>query len=112
MYDMVDYKTVVFERERVCEMMKHTKEFIAQLKATSNEDYIYDMLSTNMDAFLYTQTHEEQTITRYAGRPSFLDWILRRRKKYHWTVKMRDVLKNPPATNAPTVRMYEIGPKY
>ena len=108
MDNTTDYKTVVFERERVCQMLQHTKDFTAHLEATTNEDYLYDMLSTRMDAFLYTQTHEEQTLTRYADRPTFLDWVLRRRKKYQWTVKMRDVLKNPPTTNIPTVRMYEI----
>jgi len=108
----MDRKEIIFNRERVAQHLRYSKEMVSQMRLTLNiEDYLTGELSAVLDSYLYTQTQEEKTISHYADRPKFFDWLLRRRKRVDFTIKARDVLLNPPPDNPPTIRLYEINRK-
>ena len=106
-------KEIIFNRERVAQYLKYSKEMVSQMRLTLNvEDYLTDELTAVLDSYLYTQTQDEKTISYYVDRPKFFDWLLRRRKRVDFTIKARDVLLNPPTDNPPTIRLYEINRKF
>jgi len=100
---------IEFKKERISSFCKVSKEFISELNISAGTDYedmIYDTLTVKLDAFIYSALQEERVLTYYCPRPTFLDWLLRRKRKVEWTLKVKDLMLNPPKNKNSTMRIY------
>lgn len=73
-------------------------------EVTKNE-LLMPELWARLTAYVYSNIAEDRDIEYYCPRPTFLDWILRRRKKVIFNLKVKDLLINPPKDPA-TKRIY------
>jgi hypothetical protein len=99
-----------FTKEKITVMEKISNEVIRELKFESGQtgdDFMNDILTKRLSAFVYANTLEERELVYYCPRPTFFDWLFRRTKKAVWNFKVKDLLLNAPATPN-TLRIYEI----
>lgn len=97
--DSVTSNEASFEQEKIGEIMKFSKDFITdkELKIGSdNNDFMTNTLTAKMIAKIYTNTIDERDLIYYAERPTFFDWLFRRKKKVVFRFKAKDLLFNPP----------------
>lgn len=106
-------KEITFNREKIASMMKISKRCISDIEIKTyqtSEDYITDKLTVQLEAFIYSNTIDERKLEYYLERPSFLDWLLRRRKKVMFDFKAKDLMLDAPIKNKDKfIRIYEIG---
>ena len=72
----------------------------------SIDDMLNDIYTLELVGWIYSRTIEERKLTYYCERPTFLDWLFRRKKKVEFDFKASDLLINPPDKN--TLRIYDI----
>ena len=79
-----------------------------QLEAgCNNADFMRNTFTLKLTAGFMAAMNETKTITVQAKRPSFLDWLLRRKRSFVFTVNSKEVLKNPPVVHG-NVLIYEV----
>jgi hypothetical protein len=104
---------VRFNREKVAATMQMSKDCLVDLKldiGQTSENYISDMLTARLTGHVYSNTIDERKLEYYLERPTFFDWLFRRRKKVVFDFKAKDLMLNPPNFNGDTLlRCYEIG---
>lgn len=79
-------------------------------KGQTSDDFLQDKLTAQLTGFIYSNTIDERKLEYYLERPTFFDWLFRRRKKVVFDFKAKDLMLNPPKTNLDKIlRVYEIG---
>lgn len=116
---MLDYEKqftaqeVRFNREKVAATMQMSRECLSDLKLSkgqTSDDFLQDKLTAQLTGFIYSNTIDERKLEYYLERPTFFDWLFRRRKKVLFDFKAKDLMLNPPKTNLDKIlRVYEIG---
>lgn len=76
-------------------------------KLTVSDDLITETLKYNLVSFIYERTIDERKIEYVLDKPSFFDWLFRRKKTVVIDFKAKDLLLNPPSER--TIRIYELG---
>jgi hypothetical protein len=106
-------KEVRFNREKVVAQMQIAKECLSDIKlniAQTSEDFMSDKLTVQLVGFIYSNTIDERKLEYNLERPTFFDWLFRRRKKVVFDFKAKDLMLNPPKTDRDKIlRVYEIG---
>lgn len=93
-----EFKTIKFNKQKAAAAMSFSSDFISQLEPSFTEDLMNRRVTARIDAYFLERTIEEKEITYYLDKPSFLDWLLGRRKKATVKVSVKDILKNHPVT--------------
>lgn len=104
-------KKVEFTRERLSLIECVSKDYIQSLDfqiANSGDDFVNETFTMRLDAYFLTNTADERTLTYYCPRPTFFDWLFRRRKDIKWKLYVKDILINPPKLKDRTHRIYLI----
>lgn len=103
---------VTFNREKVAATMQMSKECLVDLKLSigqTSEDFLSDKLTAKLVGFIYSNTIDERKLEYNLERPTFFDWLFRRRKKVVFDFKAKDLMLNPPKNNLDNLlRVYEI----
>jgi len=113
---MVDYtnspnfKEVTYISERLGADTEIIESCLTDLDLNiTKEEYIKDVLKAQLVGFIYSNTIDERQLEYYCERPSFLDWLFRRKKKVMFNFKAKDLLINPPKDfQNKALRVYEI----
>jgi hypothetical protein len=62
-----------------------------------------------LNAYIFTSQNQEKEVSYLFDRPTFLDWLLRRRREARFIVKSKDALLDPPVWEDKTLRLYQYG---
>jgi len=104
---------VRFNREKVAAIMQMSKDCLVDLKLDirqTSDNYISDTLTARLTGHIYSNTIDERKLEYHLERPTFFDWLFRRRKKVVFDFKAKDLMLNPPKTSPDKIlRVYEIG---
>ena len=84
-------------------MFGHIKLLVGE----DDTDFLTDTLTAQMEAFIVSRLSESQKVIVYSERPTFLDWLLRRKRSFEIQVDCKEVIKNPPIFQGGTI-MYAV----
>lgn len=91
---------MTFKKERIVNDVKVSNLILSELDLSisqAGDDFVRQLFTMRLEAFILSRLNEEKTITVYKERPSFLDWLLRRRRAFTFEFSCKEVLINPPA---------------
>ena len=97
-----------FTLESMADSMKWSEEYLSDIKmkaGVESEDFMKQLLTVRIKAYFYSHESDEKEMIFYSKRPTFLDWLLRRKRRHVVNVKIKDILKNPPK-GIKTKRLY------
>jgi len=97
------HKELEFIRKRVATFLKVDKD--VQKFEHDGDNFIKNKMTLRLEGYVYEMTIAEKEITYHFDKPSFLDWLLGRRKSKTIKISIADALNNPPETNN-TSRLY------
>lgn len=103
---MVD--NIEFIKEKVSVETKISSDLITELNFYSQreyDDFVYNTMTVKLVGYIHSNLAEERDLVYHCKRPSFFDWLFRRRKSVTFNLKVKDLLINPPKT-ANTKRIY------
>jgi hypothetical protein len=89
----------VFKRNSFVAFEKFSKEYISPINMTINNegnDFITNQLTVRLKTDLYEQFIETRTFTKEFKRPTFFDWLFRRKTRYTFNVNVSEVTKYIP----------------
>jgi len=98
----------VFRKEKAAVIQKITNEAISDLKFTigqEGDDFMRENLTVMLSASIYTHLAEERELVYDFDRPTFTDWLLRRKRKAKFNLKVKDLLLILPISEN-SLRMY------
>lgn len=101
-----------FTAEKIAAVQKIPSTVLADMKIDLHQnadDFIHDRFTLQMTAKIYTDTVDERVLVYHCERPTFLDWLLRRRKRVEFDFKAKDLLLAPPKNG--TARIYAVSEK-
>ena len=75
----------------------------------TGEDFINEVFTVRMQAFIYESTIAEKEVIYTFDKPSFLDWLLGRKRTAKFHIKMSEVLTSPPSEK--NITTYKINPE-
>lgn len=92
----------VFEKE----IMRYCVSLASKSYFHYRSDIEKEMIM-EMSTELFSKACPTQKIEYEFERPTFFDWLLRRKRKVTIEAKAKDVLVEPPKVNSPIIRMVE-----
>lgn len=101
---------IKFEKEKVAVMQKISNEALNDLKLEVSQvadDFVNETMTMRLTGFIYSNLADERNLDYYFDRPTFLDWLLRRKRKATFNLKVKDLLLNPPKTDN-SLRIYVV----
>jgi len=97
-----------FKKQSFVSFDKFTEQYISDVKiqyGKDSDDFIKNLVTARLKTDLYSKFVENRTITKEFKRPTFFDWLLRRKQKYTFNVKVSEVTKYVP--NGDNILMVE-----
>lgn len=97
-----------FKKQKFVSFDKFTEEYISDVKiqyGIDSDDFIKNLVTARLKTDLYSKFIEDRTFTKEFKRPTFFDWLLRRKQKYTFNVKVSEVTKYVP--NGENILMVE-----
>jgi hypothetical protein len=101
---------VEFQREKIQAMKKISKSVFSDYILEYQEGFVEEMLTVKMAGFVYENMADERELVYCCPKPSFLDWLLRRKRKVVFNLKTKDLLIDPPKLEN-TARIYVVQEK-
>ena len=95
----MENKEIIFEKEKMAAYMKISEQVFTDIKLQVGQegmDYYQNLLTCELTGYIYSNLAEERELKYFAPRPTFLDWLLKRRKVVKFNLKVKDLLLNPP----------------
>ena len=89
-------ETQEFKKQSFVSFDKFTEEYISDIQiqyGKDSDDFIKNLVTVRLKTDLYSKFVEERTLTKEFKRPTFFDWLLRRKQKYTFNVKVSEVTK-------------------
>jgi hypothetical protein len=108
----MENKEIKFEKEKVAVMQKISNEVLNDLKlevSQVSDDFVNKTMTMRLTGFIYSNLADERNLDYYFDRPTFLDWLLRRKRKATFNLKVKDLLLNVPKTDN-SMRIYVVEP--
>lgn len=100
----INMKETTFEKRKVTSMLRVSNEIESYL---NESDYLRNTLTHRLEAEFYSATLDEKEITYLLDKPTFLDWLLGRRKSKTIKVRVSAVLQTPPLRDG-LMKIYEL----
>lgn len=103
----------IFEKEKLTVMKKISNEVLKSTNfdiSTEYMDFVKDQLTAKLAAFIYADTVVERKLEYWFDRPTFFDWLFRRRRKAIFKLKIKDILLNAPEIEKNVLRIYRTEP--
>lgn len=99
-----------YQKEKLSTMQKISNEVFNDLKIEmykDSYDYLYNTMTVQLSAFIYSKMVDERELHYYFERPKFLEWLFRKKRKATFNLKVKDLLLNKSETKD-TIWIYEI----
>ena len=106
----MENQKIEFKKEKVAVMQKISNEVLNDLKFKDYhdaDDFVNDTMTRHLTGFIYSNLADERNLDYYFDRPTFLDWLLRRKRKATFNLKVKDLLLNAPKTDN-SMRIYVV----
>lgn len=100
------YRTLTYVKQKLSASACINK-YLSEYEINASEDRIKNELKVRVNAIFFSMMEKEKEETLTFNRPSFMDWILRRKKTVSFTVSCHKILENPPKTNEPLIYRVE-----
>lgn len=100
--------TQAFKRNSFVAYQKFSNEYASTIMlgfSQDSNDYFNETFSAKIQMDFFAKFIEERTFTKEFKRPTFFDWLFRRKPKYTFNVKVSEVTKYVP--NGDNVLMVE-----
>lgn len=97
-----------FKKQSFVSFDKFTEQYISEIQiqyGQESDDFIKNLITARLKTDLYSKFIEDRTFTKEFKRPTFFDWLLRRKQKYTFNVKVSEVTKYVP--NGDNILMVE-----
>ncbi len=101
-------ETQEFKKQSFVSFDKFMEEYISDIQiqyGKDSDDFIKNLVTVRLKTDLYSKFVEERTFTKEFKRPTFFDWLFRRKQKYTFNVKVSEVTKYVP--NVDNILMVE-----
>ena len=98
----------MFEKEKIAVYQKISKEILSDLEllvSKADTDFIDKTMTMQLSGYIYSNLAEERVLHYYFDRPTFLDWLFRRKRKATFNLKVKDLKLNDPKTDN-SIRIY------
>lgn len=95
----MESQEIIFEKEKIAVMQKISTELFNDLElevSKVSDDFVNETMTMKLTGFIYSNLADERNLDYYFDRPTFLDWILRRKRKATFNLKVKDLLLNAP----------------
>lgn len=103
---------IKLHKEKIVTNTTVTELFLNELLINlgqTNNDFIKDTLTIQLNAFVMAQLNERKIITVYRERPTFWEWLTRKPRSFTFVFSAKEVLKNPPKLPpGKSVMMYSV----
>lgn len=99
---LIMYKEQEFKKQKVAQFLRVAKKLLID-----DKDYVKSTIEVRLEGYMYERTIAEKEITYHLERPSFMDWLLRRRTSKTIKVNISEALNNPPETPN-TTRLFDL----
>lgn len=89
-----------FTKEKIAVNEKISDLFLKEMDlsiAKNGDDFVRELFTIQLESFIMTRLNEKQNIIVYRERPTFMEWILRKRRSFVFEISCKEVLKNPPS---------------
>lgn len=96
---IMESQEVIFEKEKIAVMQKISTELFNDLEldvSKVSDDFVNETMTMKLTGFIYSNLADERNLDYYFDRPTFFDWILRRKRKATFNLKVKDLLLNAP----------------
>jgi len=70
------------------------------------DDLTHDLFTVQLEAQMLSHLSETRELIYHCEPPTFLDWLFKKRKEAKFTLKVKDVLLDPPLLHERTKRFY------
>lgn len=100
----------VYEKTKLFVESKISKELLNDIKIqtfSDDSDILTNMLTARMTAYVYSNLSEERNLTYYFDKPTFFEWLFRKKRKAVFNLKVKDLLLNAPKSEN-TMRIYVV----
>ena len=90
--------------------MKANPDMIQEIKAIMSldgEDFLKETMTLNLYGYIHSMAVEKKEIEYYCPKPTFMDWLLGRKRRVKFTLNVKDVLTNQPVLKD-SVRVYDV----
>ena len=90
---------IEFKRERVAAQNKIAASALNDLAFSVSQvldDFSQDMLTAQLEGYIYTHLADKRDLVYYCPRPKFFDWLFRRKKKVVFKLETKDMLLDAP----------------
>jgi hypothetical protein len=104
-------KELAFDKEKISSYAKISKELIDSYNVNLSHndiDFVMEELTLKIDAYIYANTSETITEFYEFKRPTFFEWLFRKKRYAEFTIQIKDILINPPKMPKETVRIYKV----
>lgn len=104
-------KEVEFIKEKIASFMRMPEQVFADIQihhGQQSDDFLKGEMTVQIVGFIYANLVDERDLVFYCERPTFFDWLLRRKKVAKFHFKAKDLLLDPPKITQPTIRIYTI----
>lgn len=81
-----------FEKQKIRAMIKMSFQSMKLEVAQCDADFINEELTLQLTSFIYQRTVEEREMVYYCPRPTFMDWLMRRKKRVVFTANLKQVI--------------------
>jgi len=101
---------IIFEKEKVTMVQKISEELLNGLKLETYKDidaYFRKTMTLRLSGFIYSNLADERNLDYYFDRPTFFEWLFRKRRKATFNLKVKDLLLNAPKTDN-SIRIYVV----
>lgn len=97
-----------FTKEKIRVINWISKELLNDFEVRCGfEDFVKNEMYIELSAIIYSNLADERELVYFCKRPTFMDWILRRREKAKFNLKIKDLLSIPEKTKG-TIRTFDI----
>lgn len=88
---------MIFERNDITVFQKVSKAFFNDniQGGVVTDDFVNEMVTLRAQSFYYERKAETREVKYLAPKPSFLDWVLGRRREVVYRIEVKELLLNP-----------------
>ena len=92
-------ETIKFDREKIAAMQIFSDDIIADMDLRIGkccDQFVTQETTAILSAYFYSNKKEERIMSYTFKRPTFFEWLFRKKRTAKFNVVVKDLLINPP----------------
>lgn len=87
----------VFQKTKASMRMTMNSDVIQDIDLSVFEDILYNDLAIRLDAYLLARVKGYVNYSMFADRPTFAEWLFRKRRRFDFNIRIEDLKINKGA---------------